>query len=119
MLTPQQLRRLGDIVAQYSPESSIQLRDYVKATLAGEAYRLCDHIRVSPDGKIEATRPQGPKPWPVRLRTRELVRAIVRCSAEGFALGWNTKEWLEQAMRAEDFRAVAEEEFRRARGGSV
>ena len=107
MLTPKQLRRLGDIVAQETLQSKPELSSYMEATRSNKSYQI-GHIRVTASGKIEAMRPTSQKPWPARLETRAIIRTITRCAATGFELSWPTKDWLATALRAPDLRSEAE-----------
>jgi hypothetical protein len=116
MLTPLKLRRLGEILSQETQGESITipLSPYIQSALRGEAFAIGSNLRISGEGKIEAVRPSGLRPFPSRLVTRSLVRIVTRCALEGFDIGFSTKEWLGAALRADDFRQEAE----RARSNS-
>ena len=126
MLTPKQLRRLGEILSRETSELqpsgrlrplpkiqglesliSPSLKDYVEAALSEKPYSFGAFVRVSPAGKIEALLPSDSLPWARRLASRALVRILVSCAREGFPLSFPAREWLAGALRAEDFRHEA------------
>lgn len=109
MLTPKLYRQLGEILLQ---ETHIQTPDYslyIPEALAGRPFPLGGSFRISANGRLEASRPSGPKAYPVRLQTRAVVRVVTRAAQAGISVGASTKEWMQSALRAEDFRREAEE----------
>lgn len=108
MLTPKFYRQLGEILLQ---ETSTQIPDfsaYLSETLAGRPIQLGEHFRISGNGRLEATRPAGPKAYPVRLQTYAVIRGVTRAAQAGIPVGSATKEWLQSALRAPDFQREAE-----------
>jgi hypothetical protein len=108
MLTPKLYRQLGEILLQ---EIRIETPDYalyVPEALAGRPFPLGGSFRLSANGRLEALRPTGPKAYPVRLLTRAVIRTITRAAQSGIPVGASTKEWMQSALRAEDFREEAQ-----------
>lgn len=108
MLTPKLYCQLGEILLQ---ETHIETPDYslyVPEALAGRPFPLGGSFRISSNGRLEATRPSGPRAFPVRLLTRAVIRVVTRTAQTGIPVGASTKEWMESALRADDFRREAE-----------
>jgi len=109
MLTPKQLRQLEEILLQETQIRTPELSTYVANALAGKATSVGRYFRISINGRLEASRPSGPKPYHVRLQTRSVIRAITRAAQVGIPIGPATKEWMATALRSADFRKEAEE----------
>ena len=109
MLTPKLYRQLEEILLQ---ETNTQIPDfsaYLTEALAGKPIHLGEHFRISGNGRLEATRPAGPRAYPVRLQTQAVIRGVTRAAQERIPVGSATKEWLQSALRAPDFQREAEQ----------
>ncbi len=82
----------------------------------GKPFQLGEHFRISGNGRLEANRPTGPKAYPVRLQTYAVIRGVTRAAQAGIPIGSATKEWLQSALRAPDFRSEAEKCLRNPQG---
>jgi len=112
MLTPQQLRRLGEILSQETPETTLDLRSYIKTALSGQSFPLGEYLRISPNGRIEASQPKGLKPYAQRLATRQIIRFLTQLALENYPIGIGTKEWYKEALKAKDFLTEAQNIYR-------
>lgn len=108
MLTPKTYRQLGEILLQDTSTQIPEFSAYLTEALIGKPFRLEEHFRISGNGRLEATRPTGPKAYPVRLQTYAVIRGVTRAAQAGIPIGSATKEWLQNALRAPDFRSEAE-----------
>lgn len=108
MLTPKQLRQLGDIVSQETQSEIPGEKAYFQAALLSKPFPIGENLRISGNGRLEASRPSGPKAYPNRLATREIIRIVTRSALAGIPVGNATKEWIQSALRASDFRQEAE-----------
>lgn len=113
MLTPKLYRQLGEILLQETHIETPDYSVYVPEALAGRTFSLGGTFRVSVTGRLEAVRPTGPRPYPVRLQTRAVIRVLVRAAQAGIPVGPSTKEWMQSALRAPDFQQEAERCLRR------
>lgn len=112
MLTPKLYRQLGEILLQETHVQTPDYSAYLPEALAGRPFSLGILFRISANGRLEAIRPSGPKAYPVRLQTRAVIRAVTWAAQAGIPVGASTKEWMQSALRAEDFRREAEERLR-------
>lgn len=109
MLTPKQLCQLEEILLQETQIQTPELSTYVGNALMGKPTPIGEFFRISANGRLEASRPTGPKPYLVRLQTRSVIRAITRAAQASIPVGSATKEWMANALRSPDFRQAAEE----------
>ena len=109
MYTPKELKQLERILSEESTGLTLSVREYVNASLADKPFHLTSHLRLSTMGKLEVTAPTFARAWDNRLKTRELIRTLVRCSMAGIPLGNWTKDWMSRVIRASDYRREAEQ----------
>lgn len=109
MLTPKLYRRLEEILLQETSIQTPEYSGYLPEALAGKPFPLGGTIRISANGRLEAGRPSGPKAYPVRLQTRAVIRVVTRAAQAEIPVGAFTKEWIQSALGAVDFRREAEE----------
>ena len=86
MLTPKQLRQLGDILLQETQIQAPDLPTYIENALLGKCTPIGELLRITANGRLEATRPTGPKAYSVRLKTRSIIRAITRAAQAGIPI---------------------------------
>ena len=108
MLTPKQFRLLGEILLQEAQTQIPNLASYVENAVQGRPTLIGEFFRISGSGRLDATRPNGPRVYAVRLQTRAVIRAVTRAAQAGIPVGSATKEWMQTALRATDFRAEAQ-----------
>ena len=113
MLTPKLYRQLGEILLQETQIETPDFSLYVPEALAGRTFPLGGGFRVSVTGRLDAVRPSGPRPYPVRLQTRAVIRVLTRAAQAGIPIGPGAREWMQSALRAPDFRQEAERCLRR------
>jgi len=116
MLTPKLYRQLGEILLQETNTQAPDYSAYLAETLIGRPIQVGEHFRISGSGRLEATRPTGPRPYPVRLQTQAVIRGLTRAAQAGIPVGYATKEWLQNALRAADFQREAEKCLRNRHG---
>ncbi len=116
MLTPKTYRQLGEILLQETNTQIPYYSAYLTETLSGRPIQLGEHFRISGGGRLEATRPSGPRAYPVRLQTHAVIRGVTRAAQLGIPVGSATKEWLQSALRAPDFQREAERCLRNQQG---
>ncbi len=108
MLTPKLYRQLGEILLQETNTQTPDFSAYLTEALGGRPIQLSEHFRISGNGRLEASRPAGSRPYPVRLQTQAVIRGVTRAAQAGIPVGSATKEWLQNALRALDFQREAE-----------
>jgi hypothetical protein len=108
MLLPKLYRRLGEILLQETQIETPDYSVYLTRALAGRPFPLGGPFRLSANGRLEAVRPSGPRPYAVRLQTRAVIRAVTLAARAGIPVGSSTKEWMLSALRAPDYRREAE-----------
>ena len=113
MLTPKQLRLLGEILSQETLGSTPSLQDYVSAAVAGQPIHISHVLRISRAGRLEASRPNGPKAFANRLIVRALVRTITRAARAGIPVGEATQMWLREVLCASDMAREANDVLRK------
>ena len=113
MLTPKHLRTLGEILSQETVGTLPSLADYMSAAVEGKPTIVSETIRISGNGKLEASQPQGPKAYANRLKVRAIVRTLTRAAKAELPIGQNTKAWLGEVLRASDMAQEAADVLRR------
>lgn len=113
MQTPKTLRQLGEILSQETLGSIPSLEDYMQKALKGEPCILSPWLRISGNGRLEASQPNGPKAFANRLIVRALVRVITQAALAGIPVGSATTHWMGCVLRAGDMQEEAKTILRR------
>ena len=117
MLTSKQLRQIATILTEESagpvPTWPETVRNYVenKPTPCGPL------VRISSNGRIEGvwnfpapeSKEAHSRVFAKRLVVRKLVRIITRLTLSGIPVGFQTQEWMQNAVHARDLALEAEE----------
>jgi len=126
MLTPKQLKTVTTIVGeeqarlinQNPREAELGKHLTVDVTLCEKYYKngidglpttVCSVIRISPNATLEHSEPSIGRTHAKRIISRAIFRIMLRCINIGIPVTTRTKEWIEKAVWANDFREEAEQ----------